>query len=303
MDVSLLHVLNSYHLDVINSIQFLPNDDLISCSADQTIKVWNLKNDVLGAFFFDNAICISVLANGKLASGSVDGQVKIWDLNEKTLIKTLGKHPKMVHSLKPIQGGRLVSMSVDGTIRIWNLSVNATRDCLRSINAQEVGVTMSPVGSLSNGGIVTCSFNEKNGILRSWNSKTGRLTRQMDTGLAWVSSLLVLSNDQVVLGAPGVIKIFDMDDASVNRVLMVDQSGFEQAARVFSLTLLPNGLILNGISWTDSYIQVWNPQTGKLVNMIQTGHQGTTLALNVSQDGSMVATASADRQIKIWALF
>lgn len=294
-----MHVLNSHHLSVINSVQFLPNDDLISCSADQTIKVWNLKNDKLDAFFFDDAITLAVLANGRLASGSLDGEVKIWDLNEKVLLKALGKHPKMVHSLKPIQGGRLVSLSVDGTIRIWNLSVNATRDCLRSINGQEVGVTMCPVGSLSNGGIVTCSYHEKNGILRSWNSKNGRLTRQVDTSLSYVSSLLVLSSDQVVLAAPGLIKIFDMDDASLSRVLMMDKSH----PRVFSLHLLPNGLLLNGVSWKDAYMQVWNPQTGKMVSMMPTGHHGTTLALSVSQDGSMVATASTDQQVKIWVLF
>ena len=63
---------------------------------------------------------LAILLNGDLVSGSADWTIKIWNPNDGTLKRTLNGHTDYVEKLTTLLNGDLVSGSDDTTIRIWN---------------------------------------------------------------------------------------------------------------------------------------------------------------------------------------
>jgi len=52
-------------------------------------------------------------------------------------------------------------------------------------------------------------------------------------------------------------------------------------------------------AYQDGRVRLWNPQTNKLLQTLS-GHSGPVRALAVSHDGTMIATGSDDKSIRIW---
>ena len=69
---------------------------------------------------------LTVLQNGNLVSGSADSTIKIWNPTTGALIQTLAGHPAPVLALTVRQNGNLVSGSIDNTIKIWGTSYEGT---------------------------------------------------------------------------------------------------------------------------------------------------------------------------------
>jgi len=90
----------------------MSNGDLISGSADNTIKVWDtLKSFELKATITghsDWVIALSSLNNGFLASSSYDKTIKIWNLGSYELHQTLLGHEKEVNTLVEYKRGNLI---------------------------------------------------------------------------------------------------------------------------------------------------------------------------------------------------
>ena len=77
------------------------------------------------------------LESGELISCSHDHSIKIWDLKKGSCLKTLIGHTKFVTSIRIIrQNSTLLSCSEDGTIKTWNLG---TGKCVNTITASNGG--------------------------------------------------------------------------------------------------------------------------------------------------------------------
>ena len=72
------------HTNDIECVIRFGEDKLISCSRDETIRVWSLvnKGECLSTLrgHTNSVKCVKLLKNGHLASGSVDRLIKIWNL-------------------------------------------------------------------------------------------------------------------------------------------------------------------------------------------------------------------------------
>jgi WD40 repeat protein len=94
---------------------------LLSCSNDQTIRLWNLLKRNLVRTFADHSEAITSLAcspDGRfIASGCVDSSVKLWDLQDAYNSAELQGHSDEVLcvSFSP-DGNLLASGSEDNTI-------------------------------------------------------------------------------------------------------------------------------------------------------------------------------------------
>ena len=64
------------------------------------------------------------LQGGCLLSGSADDMLKIWELATGICMATLDGHDGDVLSLAVLEGGRLASGSADYTIKIWDLAAS-----------------------------------------------------------------------------------------------------------------------------------------------------------------------------------
>ena len=62
-----------------------------------------------------------LLESGELISCSDDSTIKMWDLGKSKCVRTLTGHTKLVRAIKMSPSGALVSGSEDGTIKTWDL--------------------------------------------------------------------------------------------------------------------------------------------------------------------------------------
>ena len=77
------------------------------------------------------------LESGELISCSDDQTIKIWDLTESSCANTLGGHSGVVRSIRVnSQNNNLVSCSSDGTIKTWD---SKTGECINTVTDMNGG--------------------------------------------------------------------------------------------------------------------------------------------------------------------
>ena len=284
---------------------------MASCSDDDTAKVWDPES---GKELFTlsghkySVLALAMLPNGWLASGSSDDTVKLWDLDERRVVKTLRGHCHSIFSLKVLDNGNLASGSWDDDIKIWDPCLDEN-NLLLTIEGHGNKEWLIPIGVLSNDFLVTCSHDkdlEVESTLRVWNPRDGRLVKSLPTGLGEGLTLLVLSNDQVAIGAKrsgsAAIRIIDLEGNSKTRTQ-------ERAHNldVSCLVQLSNDNLVSsgtdgGLSSYIYSIKVWRIFDLSLLQHIPTDHSGWIWSLSVSPDETMVASGSQDKTIKLWPI-
>ncbi|KAM0909161.1 hypothetical protein ACQ4PT_014981 [Festuca glaucescens] len=125
----------------VTSLAVHPTHSLVlSASDDDTIKLWDWKNDwqCTRTFEWHNNRVTQLMFdpndNNSFASTSLDGTVKIWNTSSGTCTITLDGHQDGLHCLHYIRGDNrplLVSGSSDGAAKIWDLQ---TDSCVKTLN-------------------------------------------------------------------------------------------------------------------------------------------------------------------------
>lgn len=159
------------HTEHINSVAFNKNKFIVSCSADKSLKIWNLgvgeissaKKTVIG--HSKDASVVKVSPDGKiLASGSQDKTIKLWStkLKERNLLEG---HKRGIWDLAFCSYERLLaSSSGDLTIKLWLVDNGS---CVRTLEGHTQSVlklTWTKNNLISAG---------NNGDIKIWNIRTG----------------------------------------------------------------------------------------------------------------------------------
>ncbi len=114
------------HKNYIKCLCELKNGNIISGSADNTIKVWSNKMphyDLKGHNKGVRSLC--QIDDKYIASASFDHSIKIWDLNQRQCIQTLTGHTDLVTGIIFHSNGYLISCSNDRSIKIWKKQRNS----------------------------------------------------------------------------------------------------------------------------------------------------------------------------------
>jgi WD40 repeat protein len=140
--------------DTISGLAFSPNgQQLASCSADTTVRIWNMKNGsckTLGGHSLydpnhlaypdehsDAVLCLAWSPDGsQIASGSFDKTVRLWDTSSgeslkkidlKERVRCLAWSPEVLDKAKTILVGTTSDDDHTGSVIAWNLPTNKTR--------------------------------------------------------------------------------------------------------------------------------------------------------------------------------
>ena len=114
------------HTSTVFQILELPNGNLVSCSNDKTVRVWNpsLSSSLVKTINHSSYVySIAILKNGYLASGLRSGEIEIRNFDTGDLIRTLYGHTNSIcwiNCLHVLDNGDLLSASYDKTIKVWN---------------------------------------------------------------------------------------------------------------------------------------------------------------------------------------
>jgi WD40 repeat protein len=193
---------------------------LASCSADETMQVWEVKRtrSVAGRSLIVRAkvlighssevYCISVSKDRILASGSSQGPIRLWRVEraEWEAIGTLRFHERAVYSLAWSPDGQfLASSSEDRTIRIYKMTMSRL-----GIISSKTDISFLQTLEGHTGAITSVSFSHdgrllaskgRDGVIGLWRTDTWELVGAIEApasngvfaGLAFHPSLPLLA--------------------------------------------------------------------------------------------------------------
>ena len=117
------------HADVVTSIAFADNGDLVTGSLDKTVKRWKLAADAPTRSFQHpdtvDAVALDPVTANLLATGCHDGSVRIYDIAKNAVVKQIAAHTAMTgKSVYAIawtpDGKQIASASQDQTVKLWD---------------------------------------------------------------------------------------------------------------------------------------------------------------------------------------
>jgi WD40 repeat protein len=197
-------------------------------------------------------------------------------------------------------GKEFLSCGTDGLVLLRDLTTGAEIRRFEFDAKLVWAVAFSPDGSRIAASTGTTDGADDSNQIRVWETATGKELARL-TGhsrdVRWVS---FHPNGRTLASAgfDGTVRIWDVGAGKLTRTIGA-HGGY--AERVF---FLPGGKQLVSCGGTmnnqDGSIAVWDADTGREVKTWHGGGANGLIALAVSTDGSLIASGSRDRVVRIW---
>ncbi|MBD2346724.1 WD40 repeat domain-containing protein [Anabaena subtropica] len=281
------------HADSVWSVVLTRDgQNLVSASADKTIKVWHLETGKVISTLKGHTNIVRAIAlspDGKtLISGSGDNNIKLWDFQTFKLKRTLTSYSGAVWSVAISRDGQtLVSGHECGRVKIWNPHTGKLLRIIRTHRGRVFSVDLNPDGkTIATGGI--------DKTIKIWDVRTGKLLRTIAQHQDAVRSV-VFSRDGKTLASASwdkTIKIWNMQTGALVHTLV------GHTAQLATLSLGIDGQTLVSGS-VDRDVKIWNMQTGKLLDTLS-GHAGGILAIATNSEKQILVSSSKDKTMRIW---
>ncbi|MBP5974326.1 CHAT domain-containing protein [Brasilonema sp. CT11] len=316
----------SAHTNTIRNIQFSPDRDrqiIASASADNTIKLWDLKGNLLNTLkgHTDLVNSVSFSPDGKmLASASWDGTVKLWSINGDLLDDKRNAHKAKVYSVSFSPDGKmLASASWDGTVKLWNVNgsklslfkkIQPRPEILKTTNKdnnhnsnslkQFDQVSFSPDGQLIAAG-------SDDGKVWIWD-RNGKLLTILSGHHKRVYAVSFSPDRKFLASSSGdnTILLWDAQKLNQIRTLGPHESDAQKLkpiktldrheSDVFSIAFSADGKTLISAS-QDNTIKFWRVEDGKVLKTLV--YNNPVRSVSINQDG-LLALGGLDFDIKLW---
>lgn len=223
---------NVAHRDLVHSLRFSPDNQLLVSGGYGVVKFWSRKNSQQKGVLKELATGVHALAvssDGRwVVVGEETGQVKIYELATNELRHTLTGHTDRVSSVSFGPDGRMVATaSRDQTVRMWHVEDGQSRgqrDLPTPVNAVsfvQAGAYLAAAGDdhLVHVWKVPEATTDPNAIealepVQTWEGHTGAITSL--AGIPGTNRLLSGSAD-------GSLRVWDLE--SGNQVASMDHGG------------------------------------------------------------------------------
>ena len=281
------------HSDNVFSLLLLSDGRLASCSCDDTIKIYDIKNnyhcDITLEGHTDYVTYISQLDNNKLISCSDDRSIKIWSITQSSYqcdYTINNAHNNWIYKVISLTNNRIASCSYDETIKIWNS--NHPYNLIKTLNGHTGSVRsiiqLKDKDILISGGI--------DNTLREWNLLTYQCDKIIDkVECCDNNSLLEIDNNRIIVGGCNVITIVNISNDIIEYQIENDKLDW-----VYSFLKLRDGNILCGCS--NGLICLYDIKLNTLSFREEVIHNDAVYCLlNINKYQFI---SSSDYMIKVW---
>ena len=286
----------SQHNNSVNSLLLLRDGRLVSCSSDNTIKIYDMNNnyhcDITIEGHKDSLFYISQLDNNKLISCSTDKSLKIWSINKYSFhcdYTIKDAHCDWINKIIPLSNNRMASCSSDKMIKIWNSNFpynliktleghNDTINSIIQIKGKEI--------------LISCGSGVKNS-LHKWNLSTYECNKRIKNVNCWDSnSLLQIDDDRTIVGYDKTIMVININNEIIENKIENMQLGW-----VYSFSILRNGNILCGCD--QGRICIYDIKLNTIIYKKQKVHDKDVTCI-INYNKYQFVSCSVDKTITIW---
>jgi WD40 repeat protein len=197
------------HYDDIFCLLETSKKQLVSCSKDGTILIWNIDNHstIYNYKGHDNSVgCCIELGEDKIVTGGADCKIKIWNIStdpEKTDHDTLKGHKNAIFSICKIDDNTIVSASCDKTLRMWDIN---QKKCIFVFNGH-LGYVWSVVKLKEDNKIVSASSDQ---TMKIWDIDEKKCINTIKAHKHDITVLTLLTDGKIVSGSTDMnIKIWE----------------------------------------------------------------------------------------------
>ena len=281
------------HQDGVLSIAISRNGKtIISGGRDGTVRMWNLKGQLLAQPFKghkDVVTSVAISRDGKtIISGGGDGTVRIWNLKGQLIAKPLEGHESGVESVAISGDGQtIISGGNDGIVRIWNRKGKLIAPPFKGHEGDVFSIAISWDGKT----IISGSLD---GTVRIWDRKGQLIAPPFKGHKSGVASVAISRDGKTIISGydDGIVRIWNRKGKLIAPPFKGHQSP------VFSVSISTNGkIIITGGG--DGDIKMWD-RNGQLLALPFKSDQGRVFSVEISRDGQTIVSGSEDGTVRIW---
>jgi len=284
---------------------------LVANSQSSRIQIWEVETGKIRHQFngFEGEIAkISVSRASNLIAASYRKQVKIWDMTTGKL-QSQGSHRSHVQHLQFDSSGTQLLVADTQTASLIQAKNYQTKKTFRPSNTIEA-VRLSP----DNQWVAIAPLQ---GTIELWAVNTGKLHRKLQLSSQFTTSdkrpnstnssspQLVFSPTGDQLAIANAVGQVDVIHLKSEQRWSIEHPTSQVLSHPVTIAFSPTNqhLVVAGYQtqWANRYLaSLRDSATGQEIGVIQEGPQSIN-ALQFSQDGTLIATASSDGFVKLWA--